>query len=269
MFISSKLVYLQMQKTGSSHITSVLRKYCRGNARDKHTQLTDYQNYRDRLIASSVRNPWDWYVSLWAYGCSGSGGMHRYLTQLPTSEVRNAFRSRSATAVGQSALRALTQIGRRPDWKGLYSDANDGENFRTWLKLILGAEGRAMSKEGYSASPVKSVVGFMTFRFLALATEYHQWNAVGRKARTYSEIVAFADAHTITGRIMRMESLNSDLCDLLQSIGAKVTLDELDAISKTNTSTHRKYSDYYDDETYRLVAERDRFIIERYGYQMF
>lgn len=269
MFISDRLVYLQMQKTGSSHVTKVLRKFTRGSQSVKHEQMTDYERYKDRLIVSSVRNPWDWYVSLWAFGCRGGGGVHRYLTKLPMSEIHNAWRSGSASALSKASLRLVTRAGRRPDWQSLYSDPNNGENFRAWLKLLLGEEGKAMSKEDYSASPVKHVVGFMTFRFLALSTEYSRWNAIGRKARTFEEIAAFADASQIASRVMRMESLNSDLCEVLRSIGVSVTLDQLDAIAKTNTSVHRKYTDYYDDETYRLVAERDRFIIDRYGYQMF
>jgi hypothetical protein len=56
---------------------------------------------------------------------------------------------------------------------------------------------------------------------------------------------------------------------MLQAVGAKVTMDDIEAIGKTNISVHRKYDTYYDDETYKLVAERDRFIIDRYGYTMF
>ena len=78
MYVSQKLVYLQMQKTGSTHVTRVLKHRIKGSQRERHEQLQDYQKFKDRLIVSSVRNPWDWYVSLWAYGCSGKGGVYRY-----------------------------------------------------------------------------------------------------------------------------------------------------------------------------------------------
>jgi len=269
MYISNEIVYLQMQKSGSSHVTAVLRKYTKGKAWEKHAQLTDYQAFKDRLIVSSVRNPWDWYVSLWAYGCSGKGGLRKYLTSLPVSELRHAVRSGEIGVSLRSAVRMASQAGRRPNWKRLYADAADAGNFRAWLKLMLGAEGQFISKEGYSASPIKAAAGFMTYRFLALTTEFGQWNAIGRKLTTQEDVAAFADRHSIATRIMRMETLNADLLDVLQSIGAKVTLDALEAISKTNTSTHRKYTDYYDDEAYQLVAKRDRFIVDRFGYQMF
>jgi hypothetical protein len=258
-----------MQKTGSTHVTKVLKQYVKGKTRERHEQLDDYADFRDRLIVSSVRNPWDWYVSLWSFGCAGSGGFQKYLVHNPWSEVRHAWRNRRVGPIASAVLRIGSRAGRRPDWNALYSDPKNEANFRAWLKLVLGAEGRHIAKEGYSASQVRNVIGFMTYRFLALATAYDKWNAEGRNSRTYAELSAFADAHTITGRILRMEDLNGELLDLLRSLGREVSMEELEAIGKTNASSHRKYDTYYDDETYRLVAERDRFIIERFGYTMF
>lgn len=269
MFVTRKLVYLQMQKTGSTHVTRVLKQHTKGKAKERHEQLEDYAAYKDRLIVSSVRNPWDWYVSLWAFGCGGSGGFHKYLIATPWSEIRHAQRHGGAGALAGTLVRSATRIGRRPDWKALYADASNEANFRTWLKLVLGDEGRHIQKEGYATSDVKSVIGFKTYRFLALTTAFDKWNNIGRKARTYEELARFADEHTITRRILRMETLNGDIYDMLQSVGVKVKMEDIEAIGKTNISVHRKYDTYYDDETYRLVAERDKFIIDRYGYKMF
>jgi hypothetical protein len=266
MYISKKLIYLQMQKCGSSHITSVLRKYIPGRMNEKHEQMTDYDKFRDRLIVSSIRNPWDWYVSLWAYGCGDGGGLRKYLTNLPLSEIRHAATHRHLQTTAQSLVRLVTQAGRRPDWTALYSDSSNEANFRAWLRLLLGPEGRFIAKEGYSASAVKTAAGFMTYRFLSLTTEYNQWNTVGRAASNLEELVAFADRHSIATRILRVESLDQDLADLLQSVGAKVSFADLSEMRKTNTSTHRGYSDYYDNETRQLVAERDRLIVDRFGY---
>jgi len=269
MFVSRKLVYLQMQKTGSTHVTRVLKQHMKGKAKERHEQLENYEAYKDRLIVSSVRNPWDWYVSLWAFGCGGSGGFHKYLIHTPWSEIRHAQRHGGAGALAGSLVRSAFRIGRCPDWKALYADASNEANFRTWLKLVLGEEGQHIQKEGYATSDVKSVIGFKTYRFLALTTEFDKWNDIGLKVRTHEELARFADQHTIAKRILRMETLNHDIVDMLQSIGAKVTLEDIDAIGRTNTSVHRKYDSYYDDETYELVAERDKFIIDRYGYKKF
>jgi hypothetical protein len=247
----------------------VLKQNLNGKTRERHDHLKDYQDFREHTIVSSVRNPWDWYVSLWAFGCAGGGGFHKYLVHTPISEVRHAFMHRKPGVMASALFRLVTQIGRRADWKGLYSDPKNEANFRAWLKLVLGAEGQHIAKEGYSVSPVKNVIGFMTFRFLAMTTAYDKWNDEGSQCRTYEELTAFADKHTIISRALRMEALNEELLQLLQSMGKAITMEDLEALGKTNASSHRKYDTYYDDETYRLVAERDRFVIERYGYSRF
>ncbi len=268
MYVAKQIVYLQMQKTGSTHVTTTLKKYCGGRSQGKHEQLTNYEKFKDRTIVSSVRNPWDWYVSLWAYGCSGRGGLRKYLMRVPFSEIEHAAKYRSVGATSRAVARMVTNYGRRPDWKNLYSDAANEKNFRAWLRLVLGPEGQNISKEGYSASAIKSAVGFMTYRFLSLSTHFEQWQTKGQAARNYEEVLDFAADNTIAQQVLKMESLDADLHILLRSVGYEVTQEDLAALEKTNTSNHRKYDDYYDDETHELVARRDRFIVEKFGYKI-
>ncbi|MDH6267626.1 hypothetical protein M2360_003023 [Rhizobium sp. SG_E_25_P2] len=266
MFISKKVVYLEMQKTGSTHVRQVLKRYVGGKTGERHEQLTDFESVKDRLIVSSVRNPWDWYVSLWSFGCSGSGGFARYLTHAPFSEIRHAARHSGWKAGLSATARAFTRIGRHPRWRKLYSDAENQDHFREWLKLLLGAEGLFIAKEAYASSAIRNEVGFMTFRFLALTTEFNAWNSLGRQTETRQQIRDFVTKHGIARRILRMEQLNQDLHDLLAEIGKPISMETLDAIGKTNARSHAKYGHYYDTETIELVARRDWLIIERFGY---
>jgi hypothetical protein len=264
-FVSDEIVYLQMPKTGSTHVTIVLHQYCNG-ARDeeKHSRLKDHRPFASRLVVSSVRNPWDWYVSLWAFGCTGHGGFWHYFNNLPRSELREAVRHRDFGSVLRYPSRTL---GGRPDWRRLYSNPNNAGHFREWLVLMLGSEGLHMGHEGYASSPVKRAVGFMTYSFLALTADYAEWMRVGRKCRTYEEVAAFADEHSIVDRVLRAETLNEDLLDLMDAAGIAVPPPEAADWGKHNVSVRRDSAEYYDEETLRLVQSRDRFIIDRYCYR--
>src|SRR5881394_2338445 len=95
MFVSEKLAYLQMEKTASTHIAKVMAQIVGGEQLVQHIHLTrdpfdarlpvDVSN---RLVVASIRNPWSWYLSLWAYGCRGGGGrygtLHRLTAAPPT-----------------------------------------------------------------------------------------------------------------------------------------------------------------------------------------
>src|SRR5215212_5182721 len=233
MFVTDKIVYLQMQKTGSTHVTNVLAKYCGGRYEEKHSQLKDHRQRGCRLIVSSVRNPWDWYVSQWAFGCTRHGELRRYFDNLPRSELRQAVRRGDFGSMLRFPLGTL--IG-RPDWQSLYSDPNNEANFREWLRLILEFEGLHIGSQGYASSPVKNAVGLMTYLFLALTTKYAEWMRTGRKCRTYDEVSVFADKHGIVNQVLRPETLNEDLFNLLKATGADVSRKEAAEWGKFNTS---------------------------------
>jgi len=263
MFASDKIIYLQMQKAGSTHATKVLQRYCDGRADIQHQKLKDHRRHASKLIVSSVRNPWDWYVSLWGFGCRREGGLRDYIDNLPLRELRTALAEFDFQSVLNFAPRSWSG---RPDWLSLYSDVNDAANFRSWLKLLLGPEGQHIGLEGYAASPVKAAVGFMTYRFLALTTDYSAWMREGRKCRRYSDVIAFAQKHTIVSHVLRAETLNDDLLRLLEAAGVDVSPDDVAEWGKHNTTPRRAYAEYFDEETFRLVANRERFIVDRFGY---
>ena len=66
MFVAQGLIYLELQKTGGTHIRRLLERYTGGKPVGKHNRLPAGSDAD--FIIGSIRNPWDWYVSLWAYG---------------------------------------------------------------------------------------------------------------------------------------------------------------------------------------------------------
>jgi len=73
MYRNDKVIFLQLQKTECTHITRVPLEYVGGGEIKKHSQLII--NPEDRTIFGSIRNPWDWYMSLWSYGCMEKGAV--------------------------------------------------------------------------------------------------------------------------------------------------------------------------------------------------
>src|SRR5204863_6355276 len=75
----------------------------------------------------------------------------------------------------------------------------------------------------------------------------------------------------IVGEFGRFENLRSELLRLLRSTGTELTPQLVAAIESApaaNTSSQRdKYQTYYDPELRDLVADKDRYIIERFGYE--
>ena len=70
--------------------------------------------------------------------------------------------------------------------------------------------------------------------------------------------------------ILPLERLRADLGPTLATLGhADACIDRfLDEVPPLNVSRHNEPSTYYDAELAALVADRDRAIIDRYGYTL-
>ncbi|MEM0905727.1 MAG: hypothetical protein AAGJ94_00075 [Pseudomonadota bacterium] len=268
MFLADGLIYLQMQKTGCTHITAVLNDRLGGQERTKHQPLP--RPPEGQLVLSSVRDPYDWYVSLWAYGASERGGLHGALTRGRALDALRADLRGAAPHPGRMihALRAYR--ARKPTaaklWRALYADPHDVTLFRRWLTHLLSEEGKRDLVEGYGESPLRHVAGFMTYRFLRLGTPQTVWTTGHGAIRTYADLCAYAERHHAVQDVIKMEALESDLARVLTDLGHPTSAADLLTRKKTNTSKRLDVRAYYDDATRALVADAERWIIERYGY---
>jgi hypothetical protein len=141
MFVSDKLIYLQMQKTASTHIAKTLAAVVGGEQFVQHQHLAIDPD--GRLVVASIRNPFSWYVSLWAYGCRGGGGEHglyNRVTAAPPTPTEIVTRSitfarakrKLPTPVLREAreLRARQRSTRTDLWRRVYTNPDDVVAFR-------------------------------------------------------------------------------------------------------------------------------------------
>ena len=75
MFVSEKLLYIELPKTACSQIRDLLKHLVGGQNIGKHNRPSEELVSSERVIIGSIRNPWDWYVSLWAFGCDQKGSL--------------------------------------------------------------------------------------------------------------------------------------------------------------------------------------------------
>src|SRR6476620_582641 len=76
MLVSKKLVFLELQKTGSTHIKQLLKKTVGGVNDGKHNQPGTELRESGKTFVGSIRDPWGWYMSLFSYGCQKKGGVY-------------------------------------------------------------------------------------------------------------------------------------------------------------------------------------------------
>ncbi len=274
MFIADGLVYLELQKTGGTHIRRLLEKYTSGHPVGKHNRLRTENG--GSFVFGSIRNPWEWYVSLWAYGVAGKGAVrarcargldfHYYRRLLPKAMGKNWLTpTQLVISMYHDALKPVRE------WQAAYDNPEDPELFRAWLGLLLDRRRRFDVGEGYGFSPLSRHAGLLTYRYFRLFT---QGDPVYRDKRLRSSagIGEFDREFNICREMIRTESLEEDFIRIMGDAGYSLSDGEVAEIrnrtgGKTNVSERQPASYYYDPETVDMVAVRDEYLIEKYGYQ--
>lgn len=262
MFVSDRFVYLELHKTGCTHIRNILKELLHGELLGKHNQVSQ-EILNGRIALGSVRNPWVWYTSLWAYGCDHKGAVFNNVTRITELDWRRN--------PCQALLRWFANRDRNPQaWLDTYQDINDAQAFRTWLGMMH--DGKYLRDMGgpYASSHIKHVAGLMTYRYLNLFCSLADDQRTPLNLACPGEVEAYAAEHGFIQHFIRNESLETDLFQALASHGVEVPAETREALlrrPKTNTSSRQHGPQYYyDAESAALVAEREQLIVKTFGY---
>lgn len=246
-------IYLDVNRTGSGQVIAVMDRVCAEPMlrRRRHGAITSKRlrvNPHGKLVFATVRNPWDWYVSLWAWGVDGKSAVRRWMrASLPAREVRDYF------------------------------DPATPETFRRWLRAMHDPAFAARHlQERYPQSGLAPLMGFYTYRFLRVTTPFprlflHRWRIRGPEAA-----LPFLRRRKAYDLVLRSETLTEDLASFVAEHAGRCRFHpdaarlvrEADA-QRVHSSARpiAGYRDYYDDQTTELVARRDRLFLDEFGYR--
>ncbi len=268
MFVSDRIVFMELQKTGCTHIRNLLKEIVGGEFVERHNQADPRLFVDGRSFLGSIRNPWSWYVSVWAYSCDGRGD---HYSNVSTTGIR--LRDRGWKLHPASLFVEVLQS--RPnwharEWKRTFRDVNDAGAFREWLRMLHDETYWSDVGEGYWRFPLNRFAGFLTYRYLKiLATRKGEL----RNLATISSPGQLADydrENCFIDYFIRNESLESDLLEALKALQVDVpaqTKAEMMSRPRTNTSSKKRGNlYYYDADTEKLVGDRDGFIAAKFGY---
>lgn len=283
MFVSEKLIYVELPKTACSQIRDLLKHLVGGQNVGKHNRLPKELINSDKAIIGSVRNPWDWYVSLWAFGCGKKGSLYKRLTSRKPKD--NGLIGSYASAIRpHSIFPILLNNLLKPcdEWEHLYSDSKDPTLFREWLCRLLDTKSGSKYTfgNGYALSPVSSYAGIYTFYYLQLFLQ-NDFDLFGDRAKDFDSLRSLDEESNILDYVIRTENLEQDLIEMLDAVGfefenASDTIGEVrsfkpswhrDKDKPTNASSRvRDFRYYYDSDTSELVYQLEKHIISKYEY---
>lgn len=231
-----KLVYLDLQKTGSTFVSRFLNETCALSLikESKHGRINSRPD-RGAFYFITVRHPISQYGSLFRYGLDRRGALYHRL-----------------------ALRGYADLyAREPD------------AFNRWLRFVLQHENAAALGEGFERIPREYNLGFMSYRYLMLSLARPEKTLL-HKPKTV-DLLQYAREMSIVNHIIFNETLNEGVKTLATQL--KPEFFDQDRVSaffakeqRVNASTTPEETlGKIADDVHELIRSKERVLLSLYS----
>lgn len=271
MLNSEKLILVELHKTGSSRVRKFLSEVVGGETSGKLDVFSDELASQGKPVVGLVCDPLTWYLDQWKAGCAGKGDIRKRLTDdkrwdlLRSRQTNRPEKVKSGAKADPKAIPA--HWGAEHAKSHWYGDANNAEAFREWLKAVVATRGiRNLIDRGYQVSPVSNLGGLMTYHYFIKFVRNGE--NMERSVDTMEALKALNASQAITTHFVRAESAGEDLLRILDALGIALTDEQRAAAQafKRRGAETKGIRTFYDAESLALVAERESFVSELFGY---
>jgi hypothetical protein len=202
-----------MPKTGCTHIALQMSRLLSGEQIGKHNRPSEAELAKIEYFVSSIRNPWDWYLSLWLYGAKGEGLLQKNLLK---RDPKSAFLrcDGSLREKISSSIKELTAT--KLSRSMYYAGGEDVESFRLWLRFMLDSTNRQLIGDGFEKVPPTYDFGFMTQRYIRLC--WGDPTILVQDTDDGPNLEEMDKLHCYIDHFIRLENLEEDLCDAIELV---------------------------------------------------
>ena len=268
MYLTKDFCYLEMMRSGSTHVHRLFKKFIPEGEQIGHHGPPDKTILSsERKFVGSIRNPWTWYLSVWSFGCQNGGHLHHRLTEKKIYFDQLGLRLKPHLfpyVFFQQFFKPLQK------WRLLFSDSDNAENFKIFIKLLYSNKRIYDLGDGYAFSPIHKFSGLMTY--------YYVWLHSSKRNLIYTNYVdsfeklkVFDKNFNILNYVIKSENLENDFFHFMKKMNIsfddqkRTDVNKLDKSSKSFKKNSLDY--YYDKECKELVQEKEKLIIEKYNYK--
>ncbi|MEK8030660.1 hypothetical protein AACH06_07455 [Ideonella sp. DXS29W] len=273
MLIADKLVFIEFRNTGASHVEKLLQKIFGGEVDNKHKAPGEDVLSSGRVVLGSVRDPWGWYLSLWSAGCAKQGDLYQRLTSDKAwVKIGEKLEANAKARTDQAPADQVKRVVLPDDLSAhratsfWYADPDNVEAFREWLRVVCSLQTRRAVDPSMAKSPIGKIGGLMTYRYFLLYVRGAGQMPV--TIGTQEGLRAFEASNAFVHHVVRHDSLTEDLVMALERSNISLSDEHRKMIYDTKAAGRpSRIERFYDESSMELVARREKFIIERFGYQ--
>jgi hypothetical protein len=270
MLTSDKLILVELHKAGSTRLKRVVGDLVGGETSAKQSAYSDDLVAMGKPVVGYLCNPLTWYLAHWKLGCSGKGEFHKRLTDQTKWDLLRSKRAqlppKSDTAKEAKALPEGWGAAHAKDF--WYADANNPEAFREWLQAVAAHRGlRRLVDHSFNNSPVAKLGGLMTYQFFVMFVRNAE--NMEKSVDSMEALEALYRDKSITSCFIRSEAISEDLKKVLDALHVTLNDEQRAAVEGLKERTGAEEAAilrFYDAASLRLVAKREAFINQLFGY---
>ena len=233
MITTDKFAFVHMHKTGGQSLWRILES-CIPDLKHIGYHYPYHMlpsQYADLPVVGMVRNPWDWYLSWYAFNTRPEVGNPLFFI------ISDGFQA----DYRQTIMNLIN----------LPSDLPESRNYRKALIDILPDTLDGNAGVGLTRDCIRSMdtpeIGYYSWQFQRM----------------------HGDLDSDKLHIGRFENLQNDFVSIMRSLEveqADAIEAKFDTSPRLNTSRHSHYSKYMDDELRELIANKESALIKRFDY---
>jgi hypothetical protein len=228
MLVTDKFVFVHLPRTGGTFVSDVIRKFFPTAHEIGHHLPREFlpKEYSHLPVLGTVRNPWEFYVSLYHYAwqIDATSILVTWMTENGRVGFTGSIRNLLNLTVNDERLDVLI------DMLPQHVDYSRRQIPNVNKDTMRGVRGTG--------------VGYFSFRFNEMFGNADNMFLCRLETLT-QDLLAFFE---------RIGAASNELRDYVLRVGKK------------NISEHLHYSTYYTPELAQLVSIRDRPLIDRFGY---
>ncbi|MGD1913891.1 MAG: hypothetical protein ACFB2X_24545 [Rivularia sp. (in: cyanobacteria)] len=267
MIITNNFVFVHLHKSGGTFVgKTILKLFPEARQIGYHYPITmippEYQNLP---VLGVVRNPWDFYVSYYAFQKSLVAKFEAEKGNLSQTEYQSLVDRGIDPRNGIDILfDVLSNEGKldffqtTTNFLNLGSPAGKLDEVLELMPAELGRRGKftPIQKQGFRGMNI-------------IRDDLEKIRDTGKGFYTF----LFEHIYGIENNVYfaRMETLRQDLINILQQFGIEINQlkqEFIKSAARENVSNHKNYLSYYTAELENLVKEKDALVIDKFDYKL-
>jgi hypothetical protein len=243
MIIGKNFFITEMPKTGTTFLRNYFAQYKTIEQTIHHETINQNKrynllNFKNRI--GIIRNPYEWYLSVWKWSCKKKRGSPFYSDLV---SIR---------------LKLKRLILNRRLYKYIFSQITKDRMLNYKNRQIIGSS--------YSFVPFKNL-GYMTYIFFSQNVLRKNYNTLYNFKYSLEEVLDYNNSKLYTNIFFKTENLNYNLATFLKTNNIEIKSFNILDNNSTSKILKKNFKNFFSNKNILLIEKNEHYIFKKFKYK--